>query len=276
MKRLLVSITTIIGAALLIWLQEGCKSTKKIQTAITKKDTVMVVKVDTQREDSMRMLNTTLDKFNANRIAFNTFSAKVKVEYEDSKESVPDFTAFVRMARDSVIWIRIEALLGIEAFRVFITRDSVFVIDKFKKRAMLRSLDYLQEIAQIPFDFNTLQELIVGNPVYFGKNIVSYQKSETNTALLHIGELFKHLVTFENDTHLLLHSKLDDVDEVRNRTCDLSYRDYEEKDGRRFSTDRIITVAEKSRLEIKMHFKQFQFNETLNFPFSIPSSYKKQ
>lgn len=254
----------------------SCRSTRKIQSAIEKKDSTVVVNIDTAREDSIRFVDQTINQFRAQQISYRTFSAKVKVEYEDSKESLPDFTAFIRMAKDSLIWIRIEALFGIEAFRVLVTRDSVYVLDKFKKRAMIRSFDFFEDIAQLPIDFTTMQNLIVGNPVFFGNNITSVQKNDRLVSLLHIGELFKHLVSLDKNSFRMVHSKLDDVDMNRNRTADLEYSNYEEKNGQAFATERNVVIAEKTRVEIKMHFKQFQFNEMLNYPFSIPSSYKIQ
>jgi len=43
-----------------------------------------------------------------------------------------------------------------------------------------------------------------------------------------------------------------------------------------FSTYRKIAVAEKARLDIELTFKQYSFNEPLNFPFSIPKNYKQK
>lgn len=69
-------------------------------------------------------------------------------------------------------------------------------------------------------------------------------------------------------------SKLDDLDELRNRTCHLSYSDYEDKKGVSFATKRQVSVAEKKKIDIKLDFKQYDFNETLSFPFPIPKNYK--
>ena len=73
-----------------------------------------------------------------------------------------------------------------------------------------------------------------------------------------------------------MHSKLDDVDIARSRTADLSYDDYENKKGRPFSSKRRITVAEKNKLDISLNFKQYDFDEEVNFPFSIPKNYKQR
>ena len=73
---------------------------------------------------------------------------------------------------------------------------------------------------------------------------------------------------------LVQSSKLDDLDELRNRACYLTYDDYENKKGVNFSTRRSISVSEKKHLDIKLNFKQYDFNETLSFPFSVPKNYK--
>ena len=73
----------------------------------------------------------------------------------------------------------------------------------------------------------------------------------------------------------LVHSKLDDADINRNRTADLTYSDYENKKGVPFSTKRRITVAEKTRLDIRMDFKQYDFNQEVSFPFSVPKNYDR-
>src|SRR5215213_2919594 len=134
----------------------GCRSTKKIQTAISKKDTTELVRVDNPKFDSTGFIRDVYHKVINNRIDFNTFSAKIKVDYRGGDGKSYDFNAFLRMKKDSVIWVSVNAALGIEAFRVLITPDSVKVLNKLDKVAQLRSMDYLQELTQLPFDFYAL------------------------------------------------------------------------------------------------------------------------
>lgn len=254
----------------------GCRSTKTIQTAIAKKDTthVHIVPVVDGRADSMRFIHQVLDTVQKNRIDFRTCSAKVKVNFEGSDGKKNDFNAFIRMKKDSVIWVTINAAFGIDAFRVLITPDTVKVVNKLNKTVQLRSLEYLQEVTQIPLTFKELQDILIGNPVFLDSNISSYKKEEKTISLISIGVLFKHLLTVNKDDYTLQHSKLDDVDASRARTADITYGDYQVKNGVRFSTYRRITVAEKSKVDIEMQFKQFDFNVDLNFPFNIPRNYK--
>ena len=86
------------------------------------------------------------------------------MHYEGSDGKDYEFNAFIRLQKDKMIWISINALLGIEAFRAIITPDSVKVLNKLDKVYQLKSVSYLQEMSHLPFDFNTLQSIVLGNP----------------------------------------------------------------------------------------------------------------
>lgn len=244
---------------------------------MTKKDSVQLIVPDSVgKRDSLNFIHHVYQGVQNNRIDFETFSAKVKVDFEGSDGKKNDFNAFIRLRKDSLLWVSINALLGIEAFRVLITPDSVKVMNKLDKVVQLRSVSYLKEITKLPFTFKEIQDLILGNPIYFDTNIVSYKKDEEAITVLHMGDLFKHLLTVNPQNFIVQHSKLDDVDPIRARTAAITYGDYETRDGKPFSTFRKITVAEKSKLDIEMKYKQFDFNVPLNFPFGIAKNYKLQ
>lgn len=263
------------GIGLIILLGASCRSAKKIQKVISnsKKDTAhSVVITENPKEDSIRFINDIFGKVEKNRIDFKTFSAKMKVNYEGGDGKNNEFTAFLRMKKDSFIWIRVEgvALLGIEAFRILITPDSVKILNKINKEMIFRSVSYLQETARMPLDFKTLQDLLIGNPVYLDSNIVLYRKEANAISMLSLGKLFKNYLTLNITDYTLKHSKLDYVDVMRAFTGDLTYGDYSQN----FSTYRKISIAEKSKLDIEFTFNKFTFNEDLSFPFIIPKNYK--
>ncbi|MFI5186245.1 MAG: DUF4292 domain-containing protein [Chitinophagales bacterium] len=262
----------------------SCKPTKKIQTAIIRKDiskdTSSVTVADhakedfIKKEDSIKFIKGTYHTILAKHIDYKTFSAKIDVDYIDADDKKYNVNAFLRMYKDSIIWIDIHAFLGIDALTARITKDSVKILDKQNKLYTARSIEYLQGVSQLPVDLSTLQDLLIGNAVFLDSNIVSYSKSDNSISLLSIGKVFKNLVTL-NDDKLLQRIKLDDVDELRNRTGDLTYDDYENKVGVNFSKTRKITFAEKKKLDVRLGFKQYNFNEDLTFPFSIPKKYKR-
>ena len=265
----------LITGALLV---SSCRSTRKIQTAIsTKKDTVEVVKHTTDpHADSIRFIKDNYSQLLANRIEFETFSAKVNTDYEGGDGKKYDVNVFIRMKKDSLIWISVNGALGIEGMRVLIDKDSVRILNKLDKEYQVRSLEYLTEVAALPLDLHTVQQLIIGNPVFLDSNIVSYSLEESRVSLLSEGHWFRHLISMNNNDHLVRHSKLDDVDILRNRTCFLTYSDYETDKGVKFATNRTVSVTEKTKLDVKLNFKQYAFNETLSYPFSVPKNYKRK
>jgi hypothetical protein len=269
--------TRFFGLLILIGLLASCRSTKKIQTAITKKDTVAAVNLPpvTSKNDTVEMIKAALRRVDSNRIDFRTFSAKINVDYTGSDGKKYDVNANIRMYKDSAIWIAVNALLGIDAMRLYVTKDSVKLLDKLNKTYTARSVDYLQEVTSLPLNLYILQGLIIGNPVFIDSNIVSYSVNNNQIAMLSIGQLFKNLLTLNETDKTLLHSKLDDTDPSRNRTADLTYSDYESKRSVPFSTKRRIVVTEKNRLDIKLEFKQYEFNQEVSFPFSVPKNYER-
>ena len=244
----------------------ACSTTKKvsgIQEAINKKDTNQTMMItEAPKVDSATIVRGIMSKVIKSKIDFKTFNAKIKIDY------------------DSVIYLRIKgSFLGIsaEGLQVKISKDSVILVKKVgEKYVQKRSIDFLQEATEIPFDFYTLQDILIGNPVFLDNNIVSYREGNSSLLVFMIGDVFKHLVTLSNTDFSIMHSKLDDVDIMRNRTCDISLGNYQNIGLYRFAAYRNIVVTEKSKLDIYLDFKEFTLNEPLKYTFEVPKNYKQK
>jgi len=261
----------------------SCKTVKKvatIQEAFTKKDTVQTVMiVDAPKVDSAAIVKDIMRKVVKSKIDFKTFNAKIKVGYESADNS-DTYTVNISVLKDSLMYIRIlGSFLGIkqEGMQVKVKRDSVFLYKKIGERYVQnRSISFLQEVTQIPFDFTTLQDLIIGNPVFIDSNIVSYKDNDAGLLVLMLGDTFKHLITLAQDDKTIIHSKLDDVDFQRNRTCDITYSSYAPLGSYQFSTYRRVVVSEKSKLDLELDFKEYTINEPLKYTFEIPKNVKRK
>jgi hypothetical protein len=266
-------------ALISIALFASCRSTKKLGTAMAKKDTVIRVTIDSnnvRKDDTLNMIKTTLEKLAANHIDFRTFSAKLDVDYRGFDDKNYNLNVNVRMLKDSIIWLNVNAtLLSIDVLRMVITKDSVKLLNKRDKVYTARSVDYLQDVTQLPLDLKSVQDLFIGNPVFVDSNFVSYSTGKGLTSLLSVGPWFKNLLTVSEPDKTLIHIKLDDADVTRNRTADLTYNDYENKKGPSFSTKRRISVTEKKRLDVKIEFKNYEFNGEVSFPFTVPKNYDR-
>jgi Domain of unknown function (DUF4292) len=253
-----------------------CKSSRAITKAISPRDTTKTVQIKSGA-DSILLVNTTKEILRKNHIDFKTFSAKIKLDIEDSKGKKPDLVANVRMIKDSAIWISISApiLLNTEVYRALITKDSVILVDKQEREIHYRSIDYLQELTNIPFDLKTIQDLIIGNAIFFNEKNITIKKNDKFLLIASLSKEFKNLITLSLPDNLLQHCKLDDIDITQNRTADFTYDSYTNVNGIAFSTYRQIFVTEKNKLDVHMNFKQFEFNKELSVSFSVPKNYKK-
>jgi len=262
-----------LGALLLT----ACGSTRKVQTAIsTKVDSAAIYRqqLEAAQADSLRFIRNQYDSLLSNRINFDRFSGKIDVDYEASDGKKMSLTVQVRIQRDSMIWLSLTAIFGIEGVRACITQDSVRVLNKQDKSYITRPISYLQELTALPLDLRTLQDLLVGNPILLDSAFQSYSRGAGAISLQGTSELFRKLLTIGETDKLITSYKLDDLDAARPRTSYLTYSDYENKMGPWFARRRSVQVSEKKNISVRLHYKQYAFNETLSFPFSVPKNYK--
>ncbi len=100
------------------------------------------------------------------QLQFEHFSAKASVDVQTPDQS-NSFRATLRIRRDSALWVSVSPAMGIEVFRLLCTQDSVLYIDKLKKEYFRGTYNKLNEIANSDLTFQALQDLLLGNPLYF-------------------------------------------------------------------------------------------------------------
>jgi len=217
-----------------------------------------------------------LTKIRSNIISFTTFSAKLKVDFESETKQMSGINAVIHMKKDSIIWISASMPIVGEVVRAMITPDSLKAIDKFHKKQYLRAIKDAKDILNIPFDFKTLQDLIVGNPVYLTDSIYQVIKTPSVISFSCDSTLFTSLFNVFADDYVLQQSKVMDKDSTHKRSCELTYGEYRTQDGHKFATARRIFVEEKNVTKINMDFNKVEFDQPVSFPFTIPASYSKE
>src|SRR4051794_37313132 len=189
----------------------ACHASKKvqnIQTPISDVDTNPAITINPTIPDSLPSSKKVFDKVLKNQIEFSTFNAKARVQYQ-GPEGEDDANAFVRIKKDSAIWISLRGALGIEGFRVLITPDSVKVINFLKKYVQRQGIAYLREISGMEIDFAALQDLVIGNPIFIDTNIVSHEVNSNNELLVTMaGTLYRSLVALDNSDNRVLYTRI--------------------------------------------------------------------
>ena len=105
------------------------------------------------------------------RFNFDWVGMKVDAEFGTADES-NSFKATIRMRKDSLIWVSITPALGIEMIRVMISPDSMKYISKIpdNKFYYLGTFEDVNKLVGTSFDFEMLQQLLVGNAIGLEKD----------------------------------------------------------------------------------------------------------
>jgi hypothetical protein len=201
-------------------------------------------------------------------------NARIKVEYQSAKDA-DSFIANVSMIKDSQIYITIRGEMGFIGIKAYIKKDSVVLLYPLNKTKSIerKPISYLQEVVKIPFTFSTLQDLILGNPIFMDStSILSFKSNDNQFQVSLMGRLFKNLVILNNDNSKVLHLKLDDVDLNQHRTCDIAFNDHINVGQYQFPLKRAISIVAQQKLDIQMEVKEFTFNEPVKYTFAIPKT----
>jgi hypothetical protein len=95
----------------------------------------------------------------------NLVNAQAKVFMEGNGQSIGAI-ANISWIRDSVMWMNVKKF-GLEAARVLVTQDSVFVLNRLEKTYSAKGLESLQRQYSLPAGFDLLQSLLLASPWYF-------------------------------------------------------------------------------------------------------------
>jgi len=267
----------IIGTILLFASCANLKKVQVIQDALSKNDTSQYQLLsDKSVVDSALIVKDIIEKIAITKMDFITMNARLKVDYETVKNA-DSYIVNVSMKKDSAIFLTVRGAMGVIGLKALIRKDTVVLIYPLQKKTVGRPLSYLQEIVKIPFTFSTIQDLILGNPIFMdSSSVVSYKMNSSNLQVSLLGPLFKNLISLSEDNSKVMHLKIDDIDVNMHRTCDISYSDHTQVKQYQFPLYRDVAISAQSRLEIHMEVKEFNFNEPLKYTFAIPKPGKRR
>lgn len=201
------------------------------------------------------------------------FQAKAKLEYSSAKEKL-SANVIIRSRYDSVLWISVIPLLGIEAARIKITRDSFYVLDKINHTVTISAIKKIEEKFGASVTLKELQDLLLGLSRVPNK-ITTYQQGK-----MHFVTATQNNIeyAFEIQKELLLHS-LFLKEKQNNYTSDLHYLNYKDTplQNNTIKLPYYITanVHTKENVQAELTYTKVNLTaEKLNIPFEFSRNYK--
>lgn len=214
-----------------------------------------------------------LEKLVKQQLDVESIDAKARVNYSDEFGRM-SFVTHLRMKKDSAIWMSFKKF-SIEALRVLIRPDSVFIIDRLNGEFVAEPLSYLQRRYSVPMGFEGIQALILGHPVFFSKQSVS--KISDNNYIL---EQKTDRITaqyFLDGISLLLNEWIV-MDSKSKSSFKATFDAYDSLKGKRkFSYFRSFNLnhPELGGSKIEITFTKVEADKPVTLPFSIPSRYDR-
>jgi hypothetical protein len=226
-------------------------------------------------------------KLKENELKFDWLTVKFSAEYRnDGKKN--SFGGQMRIRRDSLIWLSLSPMMGIEVMRLMISQDSVKFINRMNDTYFIGDYDYLNRYLNTNIDYDILQSFLIGNDLSFYENgtfKADIDGGEYRLSTAERSKLKKFVRNAEESVKVFIENIwLDpgsfkitraDVKEVRKDRIKLqaSYSGFRSVDGQLFPHDTKYSISAENQIEVNASFSKVIINEPQQFPFKIPASY---
>lgn len=187
----------------------------------------------------------------------------------------------MRMVRDKVIYISIRPLLGIEAGKLVIKGDSLFVINKVQKQYMAEKVSLLT--AGIPADVSMVQDMFLGRAFIIGEGTVNKSNASSvevkttadgfTLAPKEQPKQFSYSFTYDKNRHI---RALSVKPAVGNENYSITYDDVQTTlAGLIAHTMKLETQVKGKSMNLSLNFEKIEWNQDVDTSFSIPGGYKR-
>ena len=184
-----------------------------------------------------------------------------------------------RYRKDSVIWLNVRKFGMLNVARAQVTRDSVFLINYLQSNYMAKDLKYIAQKYNLPADFDVLQNLLLGNPVWLiPKDMLTMTTDSAGNYLLK-GSDNRWETTHRIDRESYQVKEMRFVEKGSGKSLAVVYDQYGAlADGQVFARFRGFTMNSPATGEVKLTIgigANPEMNIAKSIKFEIPSHYPK-
>ncbi len=218
---------------------------------------------------------------------FRTMNVKFQAKVESEKSNM-SFGGSMRIIKDRTIWLSLSAIVGIEAFRVYISPDSVKMINRLNKTYFKGDYQLINELLKTPFDFDMLQALVTGNDFsYYENNIFKVGEDAKAYKIATPGRRkLKNYVANQSDMDRVLVQDLwispDNYKIIRQQIKEISkensklvvdYSAFVAFDDQLLAHQIDVSVEAEQKMKVMIDFEKVTVDEEITVPFMIPENY---
>lgn len=240
---------------------------------------------DPIREEGAEYLISQLKK---NEARFEALTARFSATMVQDNKDRTSFSGQMRIKRDSLIWMSISPALGIEAVRLVISQDSIFLLNRINKTYLKTDFSFINGVINAALDYDMLQAFLIGNDFAFyeiGKFRASIDGMQYRLTTSNRNKIKKYIREHQDITTIPLQTiwldpgtfKISHVSvkelEVEGRKLNAYYSGFEVVNNTLFPTKIKIDVSAEKKMDLDLEYSRIDFDADQTFPFKIPSSY---
>lgn len=224
----------------------------------------------------------------ANELDYTFFSARFSAKFNQGKKE-NSLSGQIRMYRDSLIWISLSPLAGIEMARVLITNDSIMFINRIEGTYFVGSFDYVNKVINSTLDFDMLQSFLTGNDFSRYENTSfkgTIDNMEYKLVTTDRRKLKKYLKNNEDVNipiqNIWLNPETFKITRILIKEATMSERKAEARYEHETVASQLVpstihfeveTNTQKSTIDIQ--YSKIMLQDSLQFPFKIPEKYNR-
>jgi hypothetical protein len=229
-----------------------------------------------------------INKLKSNELKFNTLSAKFSATYYSNRKKT-NISGQLRIKRDSIIWISITPMLGIEMARFMLTPDSIKYINRINSTYLLKDFKYVNQLLNKTLDFDMAQAFLTGNDFSLYENNTFRASVDNRTYKLHTinrRKLKRYVRRSEEEISIPLQTIWLDPDQFKitqvvlkeaerdSRMFSAEYAGFEKINEQYFPLSMDYRIeTDKDKVRIKIDFSKILLDTDPTFQFTIPDSY---
>ena len=253
---------------LLLLILGGCKSSKQVGAVAPGVAKAKQVFLQAMEEQALH---------------YQTLTARLGVEINLPNLQVNSTRVDLKMIKDSAFQLSVQPLLGIELFRIEVSRDSIKVLDRMNKRYLAENYEALRAQTPITFNFYNLQALFTNRLFLPGEQTVSesqydrfrFDQSGT-TVLIQAKDPMGLRYTFEADGEekLLATEMTDAKGQYRLRW---GYADFRVVEKQLFPQRMTVEAFKEDNTEgnVQWGVTRMRLDEPVKLDFVIPAKYTR-
>ena len=221
-----------------------------------------------------------------NELKYNTLQAKfnAKLTYDNN-----DFNmrGQLRMKNDSVIWMSLSVMLGIEVIRVKITSDSVFMINRTKNQYLTAALDSFRDGFPFIESVGFIQDVLLGNDTQLEKGGDFKVSTGEDCYYLISNKKYKKSVKNNDDDKIMIKSvkihpelfkimayEIKEYNEEKIK-IDIGYSDFMNIYEHRMPLRVKLDVNGPVQLKMNIEYSNVVIDNDVEFNFNVPKKYER-